>query len=271
MPQRLIVPVDGSSHAWSAVDTAIALARRLDAVVHIVEVVFAERDSSSAHLALERGIESRTPTDVEIELDVKLGTDTVASAVEELVDANPGSVIVMASHGRGRSAALVGSVADDVLQRTFGPVVLVGPKATVGDFSGPVVVSVDGSKESEAALPLAASWAIELGTKPWVVNVIEPDVQPPPGADFVDTVYTARLAHELEQSSGHGVEFEELHEGHPTTAVPNFAERLGASMIVASSHGRSGFSRLTMGSVTAGFVRHATCPVLVVRLPHTRD
>lgn len=39
-------------------------------------------------------------------------------------------------------------------------------------------------------------------------------------------------------------------------------------MIVASSHGRSGLSRLVMGSVTAGLVRHATCPVAVIRLPH---
>jgi nucleotide-binding universal stress UspA family protein len=43
---------------------------------------------------------------------------------------------------------------------------------------------------------------------------------------------------------------------------------MGASLIVASSHGRSGLSRLAVGSVTSGFVRHATCPVMIVRLPH---
>jgi nucleotide-binding universal stress UspA family protein len=64
------------------------------------------------------------------------------------------------------------------------------------------------------------------------------------------------------------VEFEELHDGHPAVSVPEFAERMDASLIVASSHGRSGLSRLTVGSVTSGFVRHATCPVMIVRLPH---
>jgi nucleotide-binding universal stress UspA family protein len=267
MAQRLIVPVDGSETSWVAVDVAVSLARRIDAIVHVVEVAFAPRDNPSAEERLERGVAARRAAGVEIETEVRLSGDTVASAIDELVTIHEGAVVVMASHGRGRSAAMVGSVTEDILQRTFGPIMLVGPNITVDDFSGPIVAAVDGSKESEAALPLAAAWAIELDVEPWIVNVAGPDGMSLEGGDIVDTVYPARLARDLARLSGHRVEFEELHEGHPSIAVPGFAERMGASLIVASSHGRSGLSRLTMGSVTSGFVRHATCPVLVIRLP----
>lgn len=268
MTQRLIVPVDGSDSSWKAADVAIALARRIAAKVHIVQVAFSPRSVSGVHESLEKGLRSLDPGDVEVELDVRLNPDSAAAGIEQLVELNPGATVVMASHGRGRSAALVGSVAEDVLHRMFGPIMLVGPHTAVDDFSGPVVVSVDGSRESEAALPLAAAWAIELGSTPWVVNVVGEHGGPPPGVDVIDSVYPARLSSELSKLSGHTVEFEELHEGHPELSVPHFADSLGASLIVASSHGRSGLSRLTMGSVTSGFVRHATCPVLIVRLPH---
>lgn len=268
MTQRLVVPVDGSDASWNAVDVAGALARKTAAIVHIVEVVFAVRDAPDAKSRLDEGVAKLDSTDIEIEAEVLESDNSVASAISELVEATPGSIVVMASHGRGRSAALVGSVADDVLQATFGPIMLVGPHIKVDDFSGPIVVTVDGSDESEAALPLAAAWGIELGVAPWIVNVIGPSAGVSVGADMPDSVYTSRLAHDLAKSSGHRVEYEELHEGHPAVAVSGFADRMNASLIVASSHGRSGLSRLTVGSVTAGFVRHAACPVLVVRLPH---
>jgi nucleotide-binding universal stress UspA family protein len=268
MVQRLIVPVDGSDAAWKAVDTALSLARKTDSSVHIVEVVFARADTANAQIRLEEGISAIDASDLEVDVEVLLSDETVASAIDAAVIARPGSTVVMSSHGRGRSAALVGSIAEDVLQRTFGPIILVGPHVVVDDFSGPIIVTVDGSDESEAALPLAAAWGIELGVSPWVVNVIPPTVNTDSRSDIIDTMYTARLAHELSAQSGHRVEFEELHDGHPAVSVPEFAERMDASLIVASSHGRSGLSRLTIGSVTSGFVRHATCPVMIVRLPH---
>jgi len=267
MSQRYIVPVDGSDAAWTAADVAMSLAARTGAIVQVVGVAFAPRNIASARTHLEEALETRLPSEVEVQLDVELGDSSVAAAIEGLVELHPGSVVIMSSHGRGRSAALVGSVADDILQRTFGPIMIVGPNVTVGAFTGPIVVSVDGSPESEAALPLAAAWAIELGVEPWIVHVVNPDEGPPAGIDVADSAYPARLARDLESRTRHRVGFEELHQRHPTTAIPEFADGLGASLIVASSHGRSGLSRLTVGSVTSGFVRHAVCPVLVFRLP----
>lgn len=268
--QRFIVPVDGSSASWVGVEVAAALARRLDALVHVVEIVFSPDDIASAEKRVDERLEDIDP-DVECVREVRLSSNTVAATIEQMVEAHSGSTVVMASHGRGRSAALVGSVAEDLLQRLFGPVLLVGPHAEPSDFTGPIIVSVDGSHHSESVLPLAASWAIELGVHPWITHVMEPDTASMRGHDVTDSVYPARLAHHLSTLSGHRVEFEELHDRHPAEAVPAFATRLKASMIVAASHGHSGLSRLTMGSITAGFVKHATCPVLVVRPPHVAE
>lgn len=270
MTQQLIVPVDGSSASGKAVDVAVALAEKSGAAVHLVEVVFSPSDTAAARFRLEERTRSLPRTDVSVTSAALLSADSVASAVEELVLAHDGSIVVMASHGRGRSAALVGSVAEDLLHRIFGPILLVGPAATPGDFSGPVVVSVDGSDESEAALPLAAAWAIELGVEPWIVNVVDPGA-PVPDTSVIDAGYPARLARGLHETSHHTVEYEELHDDRPGHAVPDFAKRIDASLIVASSHGRTGLRRVAMGSITAEFVRRAHCPVLLVRLPSSVD
>ena len=53
--------------------------------------------------------------------------------------------------------------------------------------------------------------------------------------------------------------------GDPGRAICSFAEQELASLIIVPSHGRSGFSRFMLGSVAERIVRHAHCPVLVLR------
>ncbi|MFT6391148.1 MAG: nucleotide-binding universal stress UspA family protein [Ilumatobacter sp.] len=267
MTQHLVVPIDGSTTASTGAAVAVALARKTAATVHLVEVAFSCRDIGPAQARLAECAQSLNAVDVEIQTDVRLSGDLVVNGIDEVLEEYPGALVVMSSHGRGRSSALIGSVADDILQSTFGPLLLVGPNAQVGDFSGPVVAPVDGSTPSEAALPLAAAWAIELGVSPWIVNVMSPSSVLPPSADVADSVYPARLAHDLTQACQHRVEFEELHGKHPAVTVAGFAADLDASLIVTASHRRSGWSRLAMGSVASGFVRHAACPILMIRPP----
>lgn len=266
MVQHLIVPVDDSAESWRAFDVALALATRSDSSVRIVEVASDPDDARATEARLDEELQRRGPFDVEVNCEVRQTIGSVADEVASLLDLHPEATIVMSSHGKGRSAALVGSVTEDVLRATFGPIVLVGPNVEPDDFSGPIVVTVDGSHESEVALPLATAWATELRSTPWIVTVAEP--MSDRSGDMSETAYTARLAKDMAAFSGHAVEFEGLHGRHADRAVTEYAKHLGASMIVASSHGRSGLSRLVMGSVTAGLVRTATCPVTVVRLPH---
>jgi nucleotide-binding universal stress UspA family protein len=53
--------------------------------------------------------------------------------------------------------------------------------------------------------------------------------------------------------------------GSPASAIVQYARSIGANVIIVGTHGRDGVSRLLMGSVAEHVVRHAPCPVLVVR------
>lgn len=60
----------------------------------------------------------------------------------------------------------------------------------------------------------------------------------------------------------------EVRFGDPGSEVTKFSEQVSADLIVISSHGRTGLSRLLIGSVAERIVRLAHCPVLVLRKPH---
>lgn len=53
--------------------------------------------------------------------------------------------------------------------------------------------------------------------------------------------------------------------GDPAREVANLAQEIGAELIVIPSHGRTGAARVLIGSVAERVVRHAHCPVLVLR------
>jgi nucleotide-binding universal stress UspA family protein len=70
------------------------------------------------------------------------------------------------------------------------------------------------------------------------------------------------------QGEGLAVESRVIGNDLPTAAVLEAAA--GHDLIALATHGRSRMARLFLGSVADKVVRGATCPVLVVRHPHTR-
>ena len=59
----------------------------------------------------------------------------------------------------------------------------------------------------------------------------------------------------------------DLHTGPIADVLGGYARRHHVDLIVISTHGRSGLSRLSLGSVTDSLIRHTTIPVLVVKPP----
>ncbi|MFO0787835.1 MAG: universal stress protein [Pirellulales bacterium] len=59
--------------------------------------------------------------------------------------------------------------------------------------------------------------------------------------------------------------------GLPDAEIVGFANDHKIDLIVMASHGRTGLSRLVMGSIAEGVMRKAECPVLIVKQPHTED
>lgn len=267
MFQHVVVPIDDSQAAWRAVPIAARLAAAVDGKLDVITVVDRVSEVETELGSIRAGVERLGALPVDIHTDV-LVHDSVAAAINDHVEARIGAIVVMSSHGHGRSASVLGSTTDDVLRELYGPVVVIGPhtKDDVGALDGVYVVPLDGSEMAESVLPIASAWAIEFGGTPWLVEVIDPDTPTP--ADTMESAYVGRRARELGRTTGHEVEFEALHHEHPAEAIIDFANSSGADLVFATTHGRTGLARLRSGSVAANLVRHATCPVVLYRPPH---
>ncbi len=271
MFQRIIVPIDGSAQSWTAAKVGALVADACDADLELTTVVFEADQTDVAVAEMRSSLEHLSSLAVEPSLSALTARpatdDTVGSVLARHAEAVNGSMIVMSSTGRDRSAAVLGSVADDVLRELFGPIIVVGPHVTQFEsFAGDIVVPVDGSDFSETSLPLAASWGIAFGATPWIVEVLTEPV--PADLDVFESSYPNRLAHDLQTQSHHDVEFEVLHGPSAAKAITDYAGHNKASLIMMSTHGRTGMQRLSMGSTAAAVVRSASSPVVLHRPPH---
>jgi nucleotide-binding universal stress UspA family protein len=73
------------------------------------------------------------------------------------------------------------------------------------------------------------------------------------------------------EAAGGSVAQAHLREGKPEAEITAVAEEIGAGLIVVGSRGLGGLRRAMLGSVSDAVVRHAHCPVLVVRKEEPTD
>jgi nucleotide-binding universal stress UspA family protein len=146
-------------------------------------------------------------------------------------------------------------------------------------FPTKILVATDGSEEAELAAGTAADLARSTGSELHFVIIFQE-------AAYIHPYYEARLpkvADQLRQQAREeiqkvldeqmrgvqesGVEVTEAHlrAGQPDGEIVTLAEELGAGLIVMGSRGLGGVRRALMGSVADCVVRHAHCPVMVVR------
>lgn len=134
-----------------------------------------------------------------------------------------------------------------------------------------ILVPVDFSECSRKALDYAIPLAEQFGAELVLLHVT-PANPPVPELGPVDVVgideATQGLA-ELQASvstaiASHSVQ-RVVRTGEPHTEIVRVAAERGIDMIVLSTHGRTGLSRVLLGSTAEKVVRHAPCPVLVVR------
>ena len=145
-------------------------------------------------------------------------------------------------------------------------------------FPTKILLATDGSKDAELATTTALDLANSTSSELHIVLVEEPVyayVDPSGYPYFID----ADLEHELEQqarmrldaevekirSAGGAVAEAHLRVGAAAAEIVDLAEEIGAGLIVMGSRGLGGIRRALMGSVSESVVRHAQCPVLVVR------
>ena len=135
-----------------------------------------------------------------------------------------------------------------------------------------LMVATDFSPHGKAVLRVARRLGQALGARIWVVHVAAPAAgrrmhgSGGGGAAVDDLREETRLVEEaataLHESGLEATGL--LVEGPPARTLLEEAARLAVDMIVIGSHGYGAVARALLGSVSAGVVRHATCPVLVV-------
>ena len=143
-----------------------------------------------------------------------------------------------------------------------------------------VLLPTDFSGCANYALSYAASIARATGATIICVHVVEPIVpavgytglaEPMPIADISEQLEDSaerelpQLA-ECEEFNGLDVEEVIVH-GDAAAEIVRVAAEQEVDLIVVSSHGRTGLGRILFGSTAEAVVRHASCPVLVVKPP----
>ena len=138
-----------------------------------------------------------------------------------------------------------------------------------GAPAGRIVVGVDGSPSSAAALRWAARQARLTGAGIHAIMTWElptnyswaPVVQKPDFADECETFLAQAVKDSLGDVAAHDVRWE-APPGHPAWRLVEAAE--GAELLVVGSRGHGGFTGMLLGSVSQHVVAHAPCPVVVV-------
>jgi nucleotide-binding universal stress UspA family protein len=136
-----------------------------------------------------------------------------------------------------------------------------------------IMVPLDGSSFAEEALPYARGLAEQYKAMLLLARV-EETFEPPPGvfmpATAIPEVFQLSAAEYLEQQAARftlaGLNVQTLVlKGKVSDALLKCAREEKVNLIVMSTHGRTGLSRLLMGSVAERIVHDAPCPVLLIR------
>ncbi|MGM0404778.1 MAG: universal stress protein [Thermoplasmatota archaeon] len=136
-----------------------------------------------------------------------------------------------------------------------------------------ILIPTDGSKANSIAVEKGLSLARLLGAKAKILFVVDTTtfIDLPP--DDLVTNITSHMKNKgedvlddiEERADEVGVDIERsVKEGHPAEVI--IEESSESDIIVIGTHGRSGFSRLLLGSTAEKVIRHAECPVMVIKI-----
>jgi nucleotide-binding universal stress UspA family protein len=137
-------------------------------------------------------------------------------------------------------------------------------------FPTKILLATDGSKEARLAAEAAAELSKDTGSEVHLTYVL-----PSPRELRGHHTYSREVMESvLEQAEGEAKQLGEsggkvaethLRAGEPDKEIVRLSEELGVGTIVIGSRGLGGVRRALMGGVSESVVRHAHCPVFVVR------
>lgn len=290
----LLIPTDGSDPAEAAARRGFDLAAQLEASVHIVSVADSSLatgtgysgDSASIRARLRDQATARTASLQEDAEERGLDTTAVvregipAKEIVDYADEQGLDAIVLGTSGRGGVVrAVVGSVADKVVRTSTVPVLTLN-QATIDDGEGSIdsiLLPTDGSEPAEAAAARGVDLAEQLDATVHCFSVADETVAgeldalvPDRNGGSADSL-TDKADDNVERVAATATDCDvdcvsATATGDPAEEIVAYADEQDLDMIVIGSHGRGGFRRAVVGSVTDEVIRTANVPVLSVRV-----
>ena len=264
-----MLPLDESPLSESVIPCALDFAARCSAETLLVEVTppFVGREMEQQQLGYSRSYLDKlsagwAPHSVSVHTPVGRACEEICKlAFEKGCD-----LIVMASHGRDNFPRwLLGSVAEGVLRQAHCPVLLLRPPAPEASLFRNILVPTDGSEVSLAFLTDLRAFLAPSGSISLLLSSGTSLSRPIGGME----AHFQQIEMRLRQLQWNGQPYPVVVlKADPVADILRWSESNGCDLIAMSTHGRSGFRRFWLGSVTEKVARHAPCPVLV--FPHFR-
>lgn len=281
----VLAPLDGSSLAERALGHAAALAAAHHNHLLLLRVLTPQPrrgetliQEPEARAELQRVADRLGTTGIDV--DIEISTTLFGSPAEVIVQTagrHDAETIVMSTHGRsGLGRWLYGSVAEEVLRLAPVPVMLV---PAMSERTWPtqrpprLLLALDGSPLAAEAIEPTRSWAQALGAEVALVRVL-----PPRSAEAAAFVYEDLLAEQtqaVQSLDTAAARFRELgvnasvHTaiGEAARGIAGLAREQDVDAIAMASHGRSGLSRVVLGSVATETLHRTGLPMFLVRVP----
>ncbi len=277
---QIVVPLDGTAESTVAVTQACAIGSLTGANVTLLRVYSGGSPTPETVEYLQKA--ARECGNVSGTVDIAVLAGNPADVILQQVDERRADLVVMRTRGRaGLSRAVLGSVAESVVQRSSQPVLLLAPEARPATQVRTIVVPVDGSPGGALALGAARELARITGARLRLLQVVVPAatqfvqasltgapvyIDPSWDEDAVTAAraYVNSLTQRL-SNDGLPADGEVLIANSVPDAIVGDATERHADLVVMSSEAHTGAARLVLGSVTDAVVRTATIPVLVLR------
>jgi len=213
-----------------------------------------------------------------------LVNESLATFLAAHITATATDLVVMTTHGqRGLTRAWLGSVADALVRLSHTPILLLRPQAGAPDFVHlpllkHMLLTLDGTALAEQILEPALTLGAIMQAEYTLLRVVETDVFPsylllpqakgyiPPAIEAAEIEaqnYLTTVALRLRNKGC--IHTSVLLGDHAASTILAEAQRHVGGLIACATHGRSGMTRLLLGSVADKVLRGATTPVLMMR------
>ncbi len=271
LPREIVVGVDDSAASRRALDRALWETQDLDRPLQVVHVwstpISATGFGGIGYVPMPPTEESEAAAsllvnDLLAKALARCGSQRMLEVRAQALRGDPGrtllstgkeaALIIVGGRGHGALAsALLGSVTSFVLHHAHGPVMIVPEQGPPAGRFGKVVVGVDGSAGSQAAL----RWAVDAARRE-------------------DCPLLALHAGDARQTWPDLPEHDGVDVTSTTVPGPAAAALMAAAdeddLLVTGSRGRGGFASLVLGSVASQCAQHARSVVVVVKADEDR-